>query len=1057
MKQFLKKGKAEGSVLFTVVSVMLVMVVFLMSTMVLTSSASRRSFYSYYENQAQYAAQAALDAVTNSAYTDAEFYDWVQKSTATATPGSLPTVTVQFNGSEIQFTKDVGSVVECTIEKVDKGTLIWDDLTQAVHEQPAYKITAKASVGNGRNRSDYEVCNYIYENYRCPADKLPSVDNESRNKVHNWQRTSSTDPDNTGSLASAVWTIGMTQTGNNMTYFGPQNSGMSSIPAGRLKYADSGQTMSKTNDNYAVGNAKFIGNYSVGDGYGLIATFEKFGESAQFYGDLIMNGSGHSATKGIHFNAKLSDDEVVNARAAYGGSIPYTATPYVYVDGVLRTQNGGIYLGYDEEVTTEGHITGRDDEFSHVNLYAGAVRVTDSGAEFSVAGDAYLYDPSEDSVIIGVSGFSTLQRFTRNNVEKANTQWGDYAVGGNLICNNKTLTLNNNTNQKDMTIQGDLIFTNPAGKLIISNPITVNGKVLCAGELDGLGNINCGTIVTKEYAKVNGDEKTTENYAEGEDIYISTDDSGNKTFNYADYLYHNYADGAYYDRIRYDETTSQDEAYNAFKATGSVLMPYSLRQDEIFDEYYRWDLQSSTEAAAEALIETDPLIAESYACGHSWYIKSFAGFDTYVIDSQKFEEKELFLYDQNPPEGLEILYDSGNVWEQGEDGNYHWRIIKYKVKVLVEETGHWQAGAVTYVPYTKAESSNNFIKHFEPIRSNENKASLIEPKYYINSLTKFTQGVTGMTEYENKKQGTHKDVTVVFHNANAEEATATLTNALVITESCYVDVSGTADDVAKIPIFIDPYKNGYNDSTPLRVVIRGYGDNQLIVVNNTAVYSGSDYNAHTSLYDLDTIAGRRSVYIFFENGAGGGAQPFRILMSGSYGQYTGKYLNIISNPIYPFVDGKANGAWDSLDAADKFAYELVPNAVIFGESGASYTFNNASVFNAEVIMPDSSLNFPNAELTKIKIDYREEYYSEKYSTDATSQGSNGLSCFGFGTIMADGVTNGSNTACVAYIGDSHRGGSDEIKDGGLDEISKNSAKLGADDVDYFNNDHLGAS
>ncbi len=45
MKKILEKGKqrVKGTVLFTVVTVMLVMVIFLMSTLILTTSANRRS------------------------------------------------------------------------------------------------------------------------------------------------------------------------------------------------------------------------------------------------------------------------------------------------------------------------------------------------------------------------------------------------------------------------------------------------------------------------------------------------------------------------------------------------------------------------------------------------------------------------------------------------------------------------------------------------------------------------------------------------------------------------------------------------------------------------------------------------------------------------------------------------------------------------------------------------------------------------------------------------------------------------------------------------------
>lgn len=167
MKQFLKKGKAEGSVLFTVVAVMLVMVVFLMSTMVLTTSAHRRSYYTFHETQAQYAAQAAIDAVTNSAYTDSGFYNWVK---TTAGSGANAEVTVSFNGSGINFTGGDQRVV-CQIEATD-NLMVWDDMTRAVHPQTAYKLTATASVGNGRNRSEYTVVNYIYENYRRSEERL---------------------------------------------------------------------------------------------------------------------------------------------------------------------------------------------------------------------------------------------------------------------------------------------------------------------------------------------------------------------------------------------------------------------------------------------------------------------------------------------------------------------------------------------------------------------------------------------------------------------------------------------------------------------------------------------------------------------------------------------------------------------------------------------------------------------------------------------------------------------------------------------------------------------
>ena len=63
MKQEQKLLRVKGSVLLTVTMVMFIMVMFLMSTLVLTKSASRRTYYTYFETQAQLAAEAALDAI----------------------------------------------------------------------------------------------------------------------------------------------------------------------------------------------------------------------------------------------------------------------------------------------------------------------------------------------------------------------------------------------------------------------------------------------------------------------------------------------------------------------------------------------------------------------------------------------------------------------------------------------------------------------------------------------------------------------------------------------------------------------------------------------------------------------------------------------------------------------------------------------------------------------------------------------------------------------------------------------------------------------------------
>lgn len=1093
MKQFLKKGKAEGSVLFTVVSVMLVLVVFLMSTMVLTSSANRRSYYTYFETQAQYAAQAALDAVTNSAYTDAGFYEWVKAETASKIGRPLseqPKVTVNFgtglnpaianDDSGIQFTGN-NSSVECTIEQTGKKIMVWDDVTQAVHEQTAYKITATASVGNGRNRADYTVVNYIYENFRVPeGSEIPSVMNNASNTIKNWNRSGAPgDPGSGGSILQAVWSLGMADTANNMTYFGPQYSGMASIPVGRIKYDKAGQNLNKSNDNYAVGNAVYVGNYNLVNSYMMNFTFEKFGESAQFWGNLQYDGAAKAAggdgkDQGFFFNAKISEDEVTAAKAAYGSPIPYTAQPYVYVDGVVRlTKEGGLYFGRMEKPANDKG--GRSGDFYNVNLFCGGVQMANAntGAEFSVGGDLYMYDPLIESEIKGVDGYTVLARFTSDNINKANTQWSDYAVGGNVICNNQTLRLNTDNNRKNLVIDGDLILTNPAGALYIFNDITVRGKVLCAAYLseESLNRINCNTIVSRTYAKVNGNVLSVDNYTENESYYVKQNEDGQWYFDYDDFLFTRYGDGAYDDRVKID--------MDAYRATGYVLMPYSMRLDEIFDEYLRWDLQSDDITIAAENAHNDPYVQESKNCGHIWgssdtnySMKTFESESIYVWDTFEEEEVEVIWWDVDDytfyHSGLDtVSYEKGEFFD--ETGQRRWSKGVYRTIQNVGKEGHWTSG-YAYVPYTTHVTNNNFIEHFEPVTSESAIKAKIDPKYYIDTLAEFEVDMDTAPRYNSKNEGLHKDVSVVYHkndqNYGSESAALgvkTLKNAMIITDSCYINMNELGD----VPVFIDPYAKSFSDSKPMRIVMSGSNSRGNVIINNTAIYSGADYTTYSSLASTGSYASRRQVYIFFADDFEANASPgFRIYMSGTYGQsgapdvfgpnsteFKAGDFRVVSNPIYP-----DSTTWDSLDYTVKYAYELVPNTVIFGQRNANYKFNNAGFLNAEILMPTSYMDHSNASNYKAKIDYKEEYYSLSYNTAQTAQGDAGLPCIGLGTILCKGITTGSNTACMVYIGDTHRGGGEPSivydPDGGN---NPNSAKLGSDNQDFFNNDHMGAS
>ncbi|MGN1085830.1 MAG: hypothetical protein ACI4Q5_02245, partial [Porcipelethomonas sp.] len=58
-----RKNKLKGSVLYTVVAVMMIMTVFVFAALTLASAANRRAFNSYANNQTQYTARSVVDSM----------------------------------------------------------------------------------------------------------------------------------------------------------------------------------------------------------------------------------------------------------------------------------------------------------------------------------------------------------------------------------------------------------------------------------------------------------------------------------------------------------------------------------------------------------------------------------------------------------------------------------------------------------------------------------------------------------------------------------------------------------------------------------------------------------------------------------------------------------------------------------------------------------------------------------------------------------------------------------------------------------------------------------
>jgi hypothetical protein len=171
-------------------------------------------------------------------------------------------------------------------------------------------------------------------------------------------------------------------------------------------------------------------------------------------------------------------------------------------------------------------------------------------------------------------------------------------------------------------------------------------------------------------------------------------------------------------------------------------------------------------------------------------------------------------------------------------------------------------------------------------------------------------------------------------------------------------------------------------------------------------------------------------------------------MDGSVGDNKSGTVYVVQNPVYPGDPnfGRQNAETDYGDAF-KFAYELVPNAIILADKtrDGGYGGSNGFFWNAELIMPEASIYNGTPNFVNLRPYYREEWDSYTKVPRASTY------LVGMGGSMTDEVGANDQWATIAYIGDSHRKQQTTI------DYGNNSSDLGADNKDYLHNNYQGAN
>ena len=311
-----KKGKVGGSVLFTVIVVMMVLVVFLMGTLGLASAANKRAQNSYTSSQAQYTARMAVESVLAAMQNDADVAERVYKLRAN-TPINVDISTDRL--ATAGTTGDAyGRIQSCTIENIGKDYYYVDDKWDG---RDIIKITATVQLGT----QDSTVSAYILKK-------------EKDSVVNN------TPSGGGGGLVTA----GDATIDTKVSVFGGAGINLGNRwrnldPADALRgysYDEHASYISTDSTGGTDWEAPFVvnGSYS-SPGSGATLIFPKLGSGFTFWGNYTFNNE-----------LKITSGNPAVLNAGSSAALNYTDIPYIYVEKTLTITAGANGINGNHQI-----------------------------------------------------------------------------------------------------------------------------------------------------------------------------------------------------------------------------------------------------------------------------------------------------------------------------------------------------------------------------------------------------------------------------------------------------------------------------------------------------------------------------------------------------------------------------------------------------------------------------------------------------------------------------------------------------------------------------------
>lgn len=439
MKEKTIPKKLKGTVLFTVVSVMMVLIVFLVATLALATTASKRAYTNYQQEQTEYTAKAVMEAVTRQIQDDVD---------GLGIRGDIVNVAVGADES-FDVTISDGTSTEThpvVISNTGETRAIYDASSSTWQDLSMFKISVTVGSNTTTAESTYESLiglDLIY-NPGTPPTPVP-----------------------TGGDGGAFVSLG--DTGGNELATKGYTTGGTYLGIDSPNYSF---TMSSSGSN--VIDAPFYVN---GDLNVPSKFFMHFTKPDDF---MVVRGD---------FSAQNND--IQTSFAGYDSTNEtYENTPYIYVEGKLSSPGSKFKFGESDHAVNVycgslevggngfemwGDMYLMDEDKESVIKSSGA-----STRLYRWSGSTFTRTEGYDTQYGNIYSMGSLKVEENNGL----------IVDGNVQINGD-LTVSN------LTVSGDVVVN---GTLNILNNLACSGNIY-AGKIENHGNIHCsGTVNAVEHS-----------------------------------------------------------------------------------------------------------------------------------------------------------------------------------------------------------------------------------------------------------------------------------------------------------------------------------------------------------------------------------------------------------------------------------------------------------------------------------------------------------------------------------------------------------------------------